>query len=500
MKLKTLLAFGTLLAGIFLLRPSTDDTRVWEPKDVAIALWTWGGRMPDAQETETAADVFGSAELFVHAGQIDNSNGFQLVRTAKGEPTAASKINLVYNATPSLLRDLERTDQNELAAFISNAFQVSFKSNRSSIIGLQLDLDVPTRLLPRYAELLRLVRDRMPPEVKLSITGLATWMSSADIREVLDQVDFWAPQFYGDTVPQYLGSLSPISSPDGVRRGVIQARRLGKPFFAGLSIYGMALHYSPDGSLIEIRGNIPPDLAMKTRGLQLAETGGFGTPADGTEKYYRFVAMFDTVIDGLSLSAGEQLVVLQPSSASLRRAARAVREEGGEKLLGICLFRLPLSGDQTTLSLAEAAAALDDRASDIATASDFKLIEPGRGRLSIENTGSSATVIAADSFTLDLPIANDGVLRVTSQTGFDAIEPMCSIGNAVTTCSVRRANILRLRCSRWRPGSKASIEMEFPEKTPVRELSAKLLMRLDDGREHSELLSFGPPDLVSYSR
>jgi hypothetical protein len=456
--------------------------------------------MPSTEEIDVSRSLTGAREIFVLAGQIDRTDDLRLIRKTKGEPPANASVHLVYNATPSLLRSLEEVDPKHLGDFIAAAYSKTVQSDTSPIIGLQLDLDFPTRLLPRYAEVLRHVRSALPPTTKLSITGLPTWMSSGDLRLVLSEVDFWAPQFYGDTVPQYIGSLSPISSADGVRRDVIEARRLGKPFFAGLSIYGMALHYAADGSLIEIRGNIPPEFAMRTSGLQLAETVGFGGPANGTEKYYRFVAAYDTVIDGLSLTAGEQLVFIQPSSASLRRAARAVREEGGEELLGICLFRLPLSGDQTTLSLAEAAAALDDRASDIATASDLKMIEPGRGSLTIENTGSSATEVAADSFTLDLPITSDELIRVTSQTGFDAIEPMCSIGNAVTTCSVRRANILRLRSSRWRPGSQATIEMEFQEKSPVRELSAKLLMRLDDGREHTELLSFGPSDLVSDSR
>lgn len=157
--------------------------------------------MPSPEEIDVAGSLTGAREIFVLAGQIDRTDELKLIREPKGKPPANTPVHLVYNATPSLLQSLEDIDPKHLGNFIAAAYSDSVQGETSPIIGLQLDLDFPTRLLPRYAEVLRHVRAALPPSTKLSITGLPTWMSSGDLGLVLGEVDFWAPQFYGDTVP-----------------------------------------------------------------------------------------------------------------------------------------------------------------------------------------------------------------------------------------------------------------------------------------------------------
>jgi len=60
----------------------------------------------------------------------------------------------------------------------------------------------------------------------------------------------------------------------------------------------------------------------------------------------------------LTVRAGETLVFDLPNVNSLKAAARAVRENAGEQLLGICVFRLPSGFDKTNLSIDEVTAAL----------------------------------------------------------------------------------------------------------------------------------------------
>lgn len=452
------------------------------PGELVIAYWSWGGRMPSTEEIDLARSLTGAREVFVLAGQIDRTDELKLIREPKGNPPANTPVHLVYNATPSLLQSLEDIDPKHLGNFIAAAYSDSVQGETSPIIGLQLDLDFPTRLLPRYAELLRHVRAALPPSTKLSITGLPTWMSSGDLGLVLGEVDFWAPQFYGDTVPQYIGSLTPISSTAEVRRGVAAARRLGKPFYAGLSVYGMALHYSKSGALIEIRGNIAPESALGSGGLKLVESGSFGEDGDGAERFYKFAAVFQTVIEGLSIEEGEHLVFIQPSIGSLRRSVAAVREEGGENLLGICLFRLRLHGDATTLSPLEVAAAVENKETTFGLASSLKRLEGHRGLLTISNSGNAASLVGEGAFVLDIPVNDQGVAGIVSYEGFGSVEPICRETKRTSPCSVRRANVFRLKANRWRPGSQAVVEVNFGPEATGRELMALATLRSDDGR------------------
>ena len=58
---------------------------------------------------------------------------------------------------------------------------------------------------------------------------------------------------------------------------------------------------------------------------------------------------------------GDWIVVEVPSAELLRASARAAREEGGDALAGICVFRLPEGGDGSVLDISAIGAALADR-------------------------------------------------------------------------------------------------------------------------------------------
>ena len=113
----------------------------------------------------------------------------------------------------------------------------------------------------------------------------------------------------------------------------------------------------------------PATLAADSN-LELIEQRPFPLPAQfvtsangaGASGEWRYVyrARADGVTDGLAMHAGDLLVVDVPSAESLRLSARIVRELAGEKLLGICVFRLPAGGDPATLNVAQVATALAD--------------------------------------------------------------------------------------------------------------------------------------------
>jgi hypothetical protein len=170
----------------------------------------------------------------MRAGQFDFDAGrVRRVRAVKGRATANVELHLVYNATPALLAEFERIDEGALARAAVETFRADSErasSEGARVAGLQLDIDVPTRLLARYGRVLKTARASLPANTRLSITGLPTWMNAdASLRETLESVDFWVPQLYGAEIPATAERLVPIASRVGARTRARQAFLRGAP-------------------------------------------------------------------------------------------------------------------------------------------------------------------------------------------------------------------------------------------------------------------------------
>ncbi len=225
--------------------------------DTPIAWWAWRNQTPAASELSHALALTKSNTLFLRAGQLDLERGtLRRIRAAQGALPHGVKLHLVYNATRSLLAQLEQVAPETLATTIAETFaadRARAADEQADLTGLQLDLDVPVRLLPRYQQMLRALKPRMPQGVQLSITGLPAWFESPALTDVLAETDFWIPQCYGAEIPRQLSQVLPIAAPRQTLRAVERARRLGKPFYAGLAAYGYAIHYDPRGKLLALR-------------------------------------------------------------------------------------------------------------------------------------------------------------------------------------------------------------------------------------------------------
>ncbi|MCA1613483.1 MAG: DUF3142 domain-containing protein [Acidobacteria bacterium] len=503
--------------------------RAWRSGEVPVAFWTWRDELPADEAVEGAAREARAGVLFARAGQL-HAEGPRVVvrvRAPRGRFPRALPVHLVYNATRTLLASFGTADARALNSAVAETFAEDSRraaSDGARVAGLQLDLDVPTRLLPRYAALLRDLRPRLPRGASLSITGLPTWMGSPALDGALAEVDFWIPQFYGSRIPERLSESVPVASHASVADGVERARRLGRPFYAGLAAYGYAAHYAAGGALVELRGDLDPARVASDPRFELIESRAFdpapsasaadaesvrsdagGDASDPTggpttitgtavASHWRYVfrAREDASIDGLHLRAGESLMFDAPTAEALRAAARAARVRGGARLLGLCLFRLPGRGDETTLTLRQIAAALDDRPAETDTKINLSADAPGgdvddasAGRLTVSaaNEGAGGALLGeALSVTVGVPA---GRLRgVISLEGFTDVETLCGAaadGGTHAPCGARRANVLRLTAPAWRPGAQARAVLSVGGVLPTR-LRAAARVRGDDGR------------------
>jgi Protein of unknown function (DUF3142) len=485
--------------------------RVWAATEVPIAFWAWRNEAPAEEEVEQAARQTRARALFLRAGQIDYDDGtLRRIRAVTGKFPRFLELHLVYNGTRSLLKEFEQADEAALASSVAEAYRqdaARASEDGARVAGIQLDIDAPTRLLGRYAGVLRRLRASLPQGTKLSVTGLPSWMDSAGALErVLAEVDFWIPQCYGASIPDRLDQLMPISSPQAVAQTVARARRFNHPFYAGLAAYGYAILYGRDGAMIEVRGDLDPASVANDPNLELVERRPFETPEEntGTERApvvsawrYVYRARRDGVTDGLAMRQGDALMLDVPSAGSLRASAQAVREQAGEKLLGICIFRLPGRNDPASLRAEEVAAALNDTETVAAADVRAERIVPNAPddqdgahtmRLTVVNSGTARSLMSDDALVIDLHVPA-GSARAISAEGFGAVETLCAraranVANdqaALLPCAERRANVLRLKARAWAGGYRAKALLSF-QGEPPRTLMANITAQMDDGR------------------
>ena len=430
--------------------------RTWAAEEVPLFFWAWRTSMPTASDLRDVQERSGAGALFLRAGQFDIKDRTAVwIRPANGQIPRGVDLHLVYNATPELLNNLDSFEPEKLAGSVAETYGTDvekYVSSGAKIVGLQLDLDYPTRLLPRYAEMVRSLRSRLGSKSIVSVTGLPTWMNRAELKLVLDQVDFWIPQLYGAEIPTSMDKAGPISSGSDTRRALTGIRNLGKPFIAGLAAYGYTIQYGRTGQLLDLRGDIDLSSAMANHSLELVRREDLGG-----ETKYLFRAIGSTVLDGLVIGQNENLVFYMPSFTELRDIARIVRMEAGDELRGICIFRLPTADDKTNLRLSEIVDAVRDRPLTNSVGVTGERLSEEHVRIAAVNSGSVSSQ-TQDALTIDLHVPPGSVRGISAIDGFTAVETLCAVGAGSThKCSTARANIIRLSKTSWRPGDGSSI-------------------------------------------
>lgn len=450
------------------------------PSHVPVAFWAWQAHTPSPAAVSRTVAATGARAIYLRAGQFDfDGERVTRIRAVAGAMPAGVELHLVYNATGDLLDGFERVCPDAFTGAFRAALDTDLdRAARDGAIvaGVQFDIDAPTRLLPHYRELLAAARAAMPEGLALSITGLPTWMESPELAPVLAVVDFWAPQFYGVAIPERVDVAAAIATPARVGRDVARAEALGRPYFAGLASYGYAIHYARDGRLLGVRGDLDPAAVARVVNLESADERAYGDDPSGEwRRLYRASARCS--IDGLAIESGEWLVVDLPSAGWLRSCVRAVRAHAGANLRGICVFRLPTEDDRTALTIDEVRAALEDHAGELAPAVTARR-DGDAVVVDVTNAGTRGPRPGPGALVVDVPVPAGGV-RLVELGGFASADLLAPDGaGAFRPCSARRAGLVRLVATSWRPGEALSARISFigdaPQSLEVRLASQPL--------------------------
>ncbi|MCP3128145.1 DUF3142 domain-containing protein [Shewanella sp. KJ2020] len=242
----------------------------------------------------------------------------------------------------------------------------SWRKKGTHIAGVEIDHDSASSKLPAYRDFLKKLKTQLPAELKLSITALPAWLSSADFPPLLSTIDELVLQIHSVSDPrlglfdanlgwQWVQQLSNIST---------------VPYLIALPTYGSAVISTPSGYKVESE----TPLRDQTRSPDTVQE-----LQANPEILYAFVQRLETATD--------------------------------DRLRGIIWFRLPLEGDKRVwplntliavakgekLSASIELAILDDNKiaaqGDIATANPPQLslnTQPQLFRLALVNKGNIA--------------------------------------------------------------------------------------------------------------
>lgn len=150
------------------------------------AYWIWAGISPPRELTEETL-------LYVYQGEIGQNQGRMIHRKLGLAPyPLAQDIVLVYRAHFPV-----PDPQDILRVF--HASRLHWEKHKVRVVGLQLDVDVPTKRLGAYAGALKDIRTHLDPSFMLSITGLGDWTEPTarqGLRDVSLNTDEMVIQLY----------------------------------------------------------------------------------------------------------------------------------------------------------------------------------------------------------------------------------------------------------------------------------------------------------------
>ncbi len=138
------------------------------------AFWLWGGVVPQPVLARART-------VYVLQGQIeaDRGNESKVHFIAQGGTIPHMKRTEVWLAYRAHTLHWGRQEYEILLAQLGR-----WREAGNRVVGVQIDFDARTLHLSEYVDFLKLVRQRLPPDCRLSITGLMDWSSRADPDEV----------------------------------------------------------------------------------------------------------------------------------------------------------------------------------------------------------------------------------------------------------------------------------------------------------------------------
>ncbi len=416
------------LAALVLLTSVSCRERTCTQNDLDLGIWYWHTPYRLTDNDAKQLRELGIGRVYVRAATFGLKNAKVIAQLPQDfqSGTEGLPLVLVFNGTAALAGRLDQLPLRDAAHAMAEVIaetRARAETASAQVVGVQLDVDVPTRLVPTYARLLVALRKELPKGTELSATALTTWLGSDRIDALVESVDFLVPQFYEGRTPKSVNDPKPISDPAELARGLERIGRLGGAFRIGLPTYGHALLFDPNGKLQRTYRGLSVDEAMRHPALvpeAFFGMNGKGGPAARPGDYIgedlvRFRAR-EPGRGGRGL--GYAITYILPTPEMLVQPMRTLRESHPANLKGAILYRFPEPGESMTLPLSSLARALRGEPSTADLRA--RLNREGRDvgvddfRLELKNEG------AAGTFPGETPVF---VLAVFDGPGLEEVQP-----------------------------------------------------------------------------
>ena len=132
------------------------------------AFWLWSG-VKASNELQNAQTVY------LHQGEVVTQSG-EVIFQRLGLPVSRLTFPTIWLTVRFTTLDVPE----EIPARVIRLLQ-RWQSAGNHVVGLQVDFDAATHQLTDYAHFLRQLRQQLPPEFALGVTGLLDWAKTGDI-------------------------------------------------------------------------------------------------------------------------------------------------------------------------------------------------------------------------------------------------------------------------------------------------------------------------------
>lgn len=449
-----------------------------------IGIWYW--HSPYTLSANDVADLkrIGVDTLYVRAATFttDGENLKSSIPQVWGKASRDFGVVLVFNFDAGLRSHFESLTVTKMASDMVNVVTATRRTAERKgvrVTGVQFDVDCPTRLLEKYALLLRQVRSQLSKRGALtkrdtfSATALQTWLASDGYGKLADVCDFMAPQFYEGRLGRTLDSVQPIADTHALANGLNRLSRFGKPYFVGVATYGHALLYDQRGHLANMYHGMGPADALRHPSLvqeklaAMQENGAIANPKNYAGE--DLLVLRATQADSRGRGNGFHIAYVIPTPRMLERQLGEIARNRDENCRGMILYRFPEPNDEMSLPLVTVAQRFRtdpkqkriDAKIDVVTRSvpwaligpDHRSGQPPRDfNLHLTATGTEPSLAAQDAAEAVVTFNRTG-LEAAAPGGFDAAQTGVATNlDDFEPCAPAHANAVRFRCYHLLPG------------------------------------------------
>jgi hypothetical protein len=337
-----------VLAGVWP-GPTVVEKPLPPPAGFPIDYWDWGINRTLSTAERQALDTLGGQEVFSLCGMIQPWRD-EWIWEPQGRPSAppaGRRQHLVVRIDSAIAKQMDPAIAERLIPLVVDGWT---RNRTAATIGLQVDCDVPTRRIGAYAEVLRRLRDALPPGTHLSVTMLLDWAYSRDLATLMQAVDAVVPQFYNAYLPIDLSGQTPLVGGSDLVRVVRKLEEVGRPYRIGFGTYEQCSLYDAKGELLRPAIPLSPE--------QVLSVGGIAERVLRGDENMLIVRLPQAAkVGSQQLAANHKLAFACGTPSGLAKRFATLRDLQPNRCAGIVLFRLP--GRETThsLTIAQVAAA-----------------------------------------------------------------------------------------------------------------------------------------------